>query len=384
MNDLPIYLDHNATTPVASEVRDAILPWLASHGASGFGNPSSAHRFGRLARAAFEKARAQVASLIGAEPDEIIFTGSGTEADNMAMFGIGPEPPATGRVLHSAVEHPGVAEPAKVLKRRGWRVDILPVDDQGRVDLGAAERLLREPADLISVMLAHNETGVVQPVAEIVDRARAAGAVVHTDAAQAVGKIHVDVGELGVDSLTIVGHKFYAPKGVAALYCRKGTRLRPLMVGGGQEQGRRPGTENVALVVGLGAAAQLAKANLEAEAHRQRELVEHLQARLRTSVPGLLRTVDPERGRVLPNTLHLQFPDCDAAALLAACPGVAASRGSACHTDDHGPPGVLQVMGRDIDHARGAVRLSLGRSTTEEDVVTAAAALAAAWQATRL
>jgi cysteine desulfurase len=349
-----------------------MLPWLGDR----WGNPSSAHAYGRQAAAAIGQARAEVADLIGARPEQIVFTGGGTEADNLALFG--PNVPRR-RIVVSAVEHPAIDLPARALEAEGWTREELPVDAQGRIDLIRAAEILAEPAGLLSVILAQNETGVIQPVAELAARARAAASdvIIHTDAAQAVGKIPVDVEALGVDLLTIVSHKLYGPNGIGALYVRDEDRpLRPLTRGGGQERGRRPGTEPVALIVGLGAACAVARHDLAQEAERVQALRARLWQRLREGIADLRWT--GEGAPLLPNTLHVRVPGHDGAAVLARAPQIAASTGSACHADDGSPSGVLGAMGLSSADARGALRLTLGRRTTEADVERAAAALVAA------
>lgn len=370
----PIYLDHNATTPVAEAVRDAMVPWLGLH----FGNPSSGHVYGRRAAEAVAEARRQVAELVGAEPAQIVFTGGGTEADNLALR---RAVVARNRVVTSAVEHPAVEEPARALQDEGWRWDQLGVDEAGRIDLERAAVTLSEPAGIVSVILAQNETGVVQPVAEVAALARGAAAdvVVHSDGAQAVGKIPVDVAALGVDLLTIVSHKLYGPCGIGALYVRDPDRVRGWALGGGQERGIRPGTEPTAMVVGLGAACQLAATDLEVERRRQAQLRDRLQAHLEAGIEGV--RVTGRGAERLPNTLHVCVPHCAGAAVLAGAPEVAASTGSACHADGEG--GVLYAMGIDPALLGGALRLSLGRRTTEGDVDVAAAALVRAWAQAR-
>ena len=370
----PIYLDHNATTYVHPRVREAMLPWLGDR----WGNPSSAHRYGREAAAAVQQARSEVAALIGAELEEIVFTSGGTEADNLAVLGPRVEP---RRIVVSAVEHPAVEAPSRRLEHAGWTRDELRVDASGIVNLEEARACLREPAGIVSVILAQNETGVLQPVAELARMARAANpeVVVHTDGAQAVGKIPVSVRALSVDLLTIVGHKLYAPAGIGALWVRKGVQLEPLTVGGGQERGLRPGTEPVAMIVGFGAACRAAAEDLATEAARQRGLRERLWRHLHAAIPGIVRT--GQGVPTLPNTLHVRLPDCRAAEVLAAAPEVAASTGSACHADTDGPSGVLGAMGWSASEAAGALRLSLGRCTTEADIERAAAALTRAYAA---
>ena len=366
-----IYLDHNATTPVHAEVAEAMRPWLGSR----WGNPSSRHPYGRDAAQALGEARERVASLIGAQADQLLFTSGGTEADNMAVL---CTQVARKRLVMSSVEHPAIVGPARVVEQDGWSVDELPVDARGVVDLARGDAL-DNPAGLVSVMLAQNETGVVQPVAEVCARAKAAAAdvVVHTDAAQAVGKIPVDVGNLGVDLLTIVSHKFYGPCGIGALWIRPGVQLRPLLFGGGQGGGLRPGTEPMPLVVGLGAACALAQRTMEEEAGRQRALRQRLWDRLSAGIEGLVRTA--AEAPTLPNTLHVCVPGRAGAELLAACPQIAASTGSACHADDATVSGVLGAMGLTARVAMGALRLTVGRSTTEADIDRAAAALIAAY-----
>ena len=365
----PIYLDHNATTPVHPEVVEAMLPFLTER----WGNPSSAHPAGRAARRGVEGARHAVAELLGARPHEIVFTSGGTESDNLAIHGALAG--RAGAVLTSPFEHPAVAAPLAWLAEQGRPVHELPVDSDGCFVPTAP---LPDDLALATVMLAHNETGAVQPVAALARRARAAGALVHTDAAQAVGKIPVDVGALGVDLLTIAGHKLYAPKGVGALFVREGVALQPFTRGAGQESGRRPGTENVAGIVALGAACRLAARRLVEEGERLAALRERLFALL-SAVPGLRRTVPGPRA--LPNTLHVRFPGTTGTRLLARCPGVAASTGSACHAGRETPSRSLRAMGLADDDALGAVRLSLGRGTTPDDVDRAGAQLVAAWRA---
>jgi cysteine desulfurase len=370
-----IYLDYNATTFVEPRVREVMLPWLTER----WGNPSSSHVHGRAAAEAVVCAREEVATLIGGRPEEIVFTSGGTEADNLAILGTKA---ARRRIVTTAVEHPAVEAPTDRLEQAGWARAVLPVDGRGLVDLARAREILREPTGILSVILAQNETGVLQPVAELARMAREATpeVVVHSDGAQAVGKIPVDVRALGIDLLTIVGHKLYAPCGIGALWVRTGTPLEPRTFGGGQERGLRPGTEPVALIVGLGAACRLAGDDLTTEATRQRNLRELLWRRLHETIPNLVRT--GEGVPTLPNTLHVRLPGCAAAAVLEAAPEVSASTGSACHADD-APSGVLGAMGLGAAEAAGALRLSLGRSTSETDIERAAAAIARAFAAAR-
>ncbi|MDA8333774.1 MAG: cysteine desulfurase family protein [Peptococcaceae bacterium] len=366
-----IYLDFNATTPVAPEAVAAMSTFWSGD----FYNPSAPYPEATTARAAVEDARAALAALLGSTPDTVVWTGGGTESDNWALRGWwASRPGGRRRLLISAVEHPAVAETAAALRAEGAQVAALPVDDRGVVRLDALEEALDVSTGLVSVMLANNETGTIQPVAEIARLAHAAGALVHTDAAQAVGKIEVAVGDLGVDLLTVAGHKFYGPKGIGALYIRPGLELPPLLAGGGQERGRRSGTENVPAVAGLGMAARLARTWLDSGGpDRQARLRDDLEKRLRETVPGC-RIFGRSAPR-LPNTLALAVPGRQGAALLAACPGIRAGTGSACHhPDDTGSP-TLRAMGVAPDWARGLVRLSLGRGTTAADIEAAAGIL---------
>lgn len=364
----PVYLDHNATTPIAREVAEAVWPHLTQD----FGNPSSASVQGRRARAAVDHAREQVAALVGAEPDEIVFTSGGTEANNIAIRGAARHL-ATRVAVTSCVEHPATAAPlAHLREHHGWRVHELAVDGACRVVL---DEMPSGAVGLGTLILAHNETGAIQPVPELAERVHQLGGLVHADAAQAVGKIPVAVDDLGVDLLSIAGHKLYGPKGVGALYVRRGTRVAPVVLGAGQEGGLRPGTENVAGIVGLGVAAELAARLLQDEGSRQSRLREALWDRLAHAIPGLVR-VSPVDG-CLPNTLMVAVPDRIGAEVLAEVSGVSASTGSACHAGVHSPSPALLAMGIDHDMALGALRLSIGRSTSEQDIDRAGAAIAA-------
>ncbi|NVJ22931.1 MULTISPECIES: cysteine desulfurase family protein [Myxococcus] len=374
----PLYLDHNATTPVDPEVVDAMLPYLREH----FGNPSSGHPYGRRAHQALEAARAQVAALIGAKPSEILFTSGGTEANNLAIRGTAEARAERRHLLTSTIEHPATKLPCDALEWRGWRVTWLPVDTEGRVRVEDAERALDAEGDetaLVSLMHSNNETGVLQPVADIAARAHRHGATVHTDAAQSVGKVPVDVKALGVDLLTLVGHKLRAPKGVGALYVREGTALRAVTLGGGQERGLRPGTENVPYAVGLGVACELAGQRLARGGDAALvALRERLWARLSEAVPGV--ALSGQGAQRLPNTLNVRFPGVRGGAVLAATPEVAASTGSACHDGGESASLVLRAMGIPEADALGAVRLSLGPDTTQEEVDRAVVVLARGWR----
>jgi cysteine desulfurase len=371
---LTIYLDNNATTPIAPEVREAMLPYLEDR----FGNPSSAHEDGRLAREAVERARAQVAALLGCEPESIVFTASGSEADNLAIKGVAlARLGERDHIITSAIEHPAVLSACRYLERRlGYRLTILPVDGFGIVDPEDVRRAIEPGTVLVSVMHANNEVGTLEPIAEIAGVAREHRIACHTDAAQSVGKVPVDVDELAVDLLAMTGHKLYAPKGVGALYVRPGTRLDSLIHGAGHEYGLRAGTENVPYIVGLGAACALAAERRRAGVpDRVRGLRDRLHAALQSAVPGLVLNGHPENR--LPNTLNVSFPDQDGESLLARTPSVAAATGSACHSGRTEPSSVLMAMGLDAQRAIGAVRLSVGHDTTAADVDAVATALAA-------
>lgn len=371
----PIYLDYNATTPVAPEVAAAIWPWLETD----FGNPSSSHAYGQRAHAAVGTARAEVAALIDAHAAEIVFTGNATEANNLALLGVARAVPEKRHMVVSAIEHPAVMQPALHLRELGWDITVVPVNEFGRVDAQAVVQCLRPDTALVSVMLANNEVGTLQPIAEIAALARANGSLMHTDAAQAAGKLPVNVDALGVDLLTLAFHKLYGPKGIGALYVRQGTPIKPILFGAGQEHGLLPGTENVALIVGAGETARLARERLPQITTHLHAMREQLLQRLSEGVPSLLLNGHPEHR--LPNTLHISFPGVSGRDLLAAAEaGVAASVGSACHSHGDAVSGVLAAMNCSAERARGAVRLSVGRETTAEDIDHAATALIAAWR----
>ncbi len=373
MSERAIYLDYNATTPVLPDVLDAMLPYLRDR----FGNPSSGHAFGRAAREAVERARQQLAALLSCAPEEIVFTSGGTEANNLAIRGVAEARPERRHVVTSTIEHPAVAAPCAWLESHGWRVTRRGVDSGGQVRPDEMAAAIDDATALVTVMHANNETGVVQPIEAIAETARSRGAVVHTDAAQSVGKIEVDVRRLGADLLSVAGHKLYAPKGVGALYVRAGTPLRPFVLGAGHERGMRPGTENVASIVGLGVAAERARLDLVAEGARLRRVRQELWDRLQASVPGL--ALNGHATERLPNTLSVRFPGVSGTAILAAAPTVAASTGSACHDGNESAPAVVVAMGVPPQDALGTVRLSLGRGTTAFEIERAAASLAESW-----
>jgi cysteine desulfurase len=360
----PIYLDYNASTPVAEEVAAAMRPFLSEH----FGNPSSHHWAGQPAKAALERARGQVAALLGCEPSEIVFTSGGTEANNHALKGAFFARPERGNhIVTTQVEHPAVLKPCQFLERLGAQVTYLPVDSTGWVDPDALRAALTPRTILVSVMHANNEVGTIQPIAELARITRERGVLLHTDAAQSVGKVPTRVEELGVDLLSVAGHKLYAPKGVGALYNRKGVTLEPLLHGAGHEGGRRAGTENVLLAVGLGAAAELTALDLPARGARLTELRDHLHAGLRELLGERLRLNGHAIAR-LPNTLNVSFVGCLGSEVLEALEGVAASTGSACHSGCHELSPVLKAMNVPEQVGLGAVRFSLGRSTTHEEL----------------
>lgn len=371
----PIYLDHNSTTPIADEVLDAMLPFLKDF----YGNPSSDHALGHRSREAIDKARTEVSSLIGAKAEEVVFTSGGTESNNLAIRGTAiSAAPSRRRIVTSTVEHPATAAPCALLESEGWTLTRLGVSAAGFVDPEALIGALGEDVALLTLMLAQNEIGSIMPVEVAARKARQFGVLIHTDAAQAIGKIQVDVDALGVDLLSIAGHKVYAPKGVGALYIRSGTALSPLLLGAGQEGGMRPGTENVAQIVGLGAACLLAKDRLEGEEKRLRGLTDELWRLLSPQVTGLIRH-SPKSGG-LPNTLMVSFPSVSGRELLTRADGVAASTGSACHAGLDVPSATLLSMGVPASVAQGAVRLSLGRSTTSHEISRAAEIIVGAYR----
>ena len=369
----PIYLDYNATTPVDPAVVEAMLPYLSLH----FGNPSSAHRYGYGAHDAVDKARSQVAGLLGCHADEIIFTGGGSESDNLAIRGIALARKERGNhIITQVTEHPAVLNACRALERlHGFRVTYLPVDEDGRVDLTDIEAVTGDSTVLITIMHANNETGTLQPLRAIAEIAHRHGALLHTDAAQSVGKIPTLVNELGVDLLTIAGHKLYAPKGIGALYVRRGLQLEPVIYGGGQESGYRAGTENVAFMVALGTACALAEAQLPESMSRLRALRDCLQNRLEQELPGRVH-LNGHQSERLPNTLNISVEGVIGEEVLAATPEIASSTGSACHEGNTDPSPVLLAIGRKRETALGALRLTLGRWSSEEEVERAARLLA--------
>jgi cysteine desulfurase len=370
----PVYLDNNGTTPVDPAVLKAMLPYLGDE----FGNPSSAHALGRRARDAIEAARAEVASLIGAKPGEILFTSGGTESSNIAIRGAASANPARNAIVTTTIEHPATEACCAFLEAQGRKVTRVAPNPDAVVDAEKFIAAVNENTALATIIHAQNETGTLQPVTEIGTVARKRGALVHADAAQSVGKIAVDVDVLGVDLLSIAGHKLYAPKGIGALYIRCGIDLSPLLLGAGQEHGRRPGTENVAYIVALGEACRIAKTHLRNGLHELRGLADELYARLKREIPGIKLVGHPVQR--LPNTLNVLFPDVSGRRLLENCPRVLASNGSACHADSEEPSAILTALGIPPHEALGSVRLSLGRHTSGADIATAASQLVAVWR----
>lgn len=367
----PIYFDYNATTPVDPRVLEAMLPYLREQ----FGNPSSSHAYGLATHDAVVRARGQVAALLGCAPEEIIFTGGGSEADNLAIKGIVEANHERGdHIITSQIEHPAVLATCRYLERRGFRVTYLPVDRYGRVDPDDVQQAISPRTILISIMHANNEVGTLQPLAAIGRLARERGIPLHTDAAQSVGKLPTRVDELGVDLLTVAAHKLYAPKGVGALFVRRGLHLEPLIHGAGHEGGRRAGTENVVGIVGLGEACRLARESLDEEADRLLRLRDWLHEGLVAQAGAVHLNGHPSER--LPNTLNVSFAGIEGNALLAATTEVAASTGSACHAGHTEPSAVLLAMGVAPELALGAVRFSLGRWTTQEEVARAISLLA--------
>lgn len=367
----PIYLDYNATTPTDPAVVEELLPYLAEV----FGNPSSSHPYGKKAREAVELARNRVAALLGCDSAQIIFTSGGTESNNQALIGAAFANRDRGKhIISTTIEHPAVVNPLHWLEGQGFTATYLPVDGAGRLDPQAVRRAVTGETILISVMHANNEVGTIQPLAEIGAIARERGIVFHTDAAQSVGKIPARVDDLRVDLLTVAGHKLYAPKGIGALFIRSGIKINTYLYGAGQEGGRRAGTENVPYIAALGKAAELASQRLASDGASILRLREHFHDRLRDLADGVMLNGHPTER--LPNTLNVSFSGVVGADLLAQTPEIAASTGSACHEGSGELSGVLKAMGTSREQGFGAVRLSLGRFTTVEQIDRAAEVLA--------
>ena len=370
----PIYLDYNATTPIDPDVREAMLPYLGEH----FGNPSTTHAYGKPAKNAVEHAREQAASLIGARAEEIVFTSGGSESDNQAIIGTALANKDMGNhIITMAVEHPAVLETCRYLEARlGFNVTYLPVDKYGLVSPDDVRQAITSRTILITIMHANNEVGTIEPIAEIGRIAREREIIFHTDAAQSCGKIPVNAGELNVDLLTVAGHKLYAPKGIGVLFIRQGVKIDSLIHGAGQEGGRRAGTENVPYMVGLGKACELAKKALPEYGPMVKALRDRLYRRI---VDGLGKNRVRLNGHPetrLPNTLNISIEGLIGDELLGKIPEIAASTGAACHAGSTEPSGVLLAMGVKRELALGALRLTLGRWSTEEEIDRAAGLIA--------
>ena len=359
-----IYFDNNATTAVAPEVFEAMTPFLTRL----YGNPSSIHTFGGQVMAHIDQARERLAALLGAQTSEIIFTSCGTESDNAALRSALLTSKGRNKLVVSQVEHPAILNVAKDLERNGTQVERIPVDANGRLDMERAKEVIDEQTALVSVMWANNETGNIQPVRELADLAHAKGALFHTDAVQAVGKVPMNLSEGWVDFLSLSGHKLHAPKGVGALYVRRGVRFHPFVIGGHQEDSRRAGTENVASVVGLGMAAELAAKNIDKENTQVARLRDHLEQGIVNAIPEV--RVNGDKEHRLPNTTNISFEYIEGESILNLLDqfGICASSGSACTTGSLEPSHVLRAMGLPYTAAHGAIRFSLSRYNTLEEV----------------
>jgi len=359
-----IYLDNNATTRTAPEAVQAMLPYFSEY----YGNASSIHKFGGRLAKVVEEGRAKVAAFLGADPSEIIFTSCGTESDNAAILSSLDVCPKRRKIVISTVEHPAILNLGKDLERRGYTVVKIPVDNLGRLDMERARETIDENTAVVSVMWANNETGNLYPVEELAELAHRAGALFHTDAVQAAGKVPFKLRDMEIDMLSVSGHKFHAPKGIGALYVRRGVRFRPFVVGGHQERGRRAGTENVPYIVGMGVAAELALASFDKENTYVRKLRDDLQARLVAAIPNVRVNGDQEHR--LPNTTNLSFEYIEGESILMHMDiyGICASSGSACTTGSLEPSHVMRAMGVPYTAAHGAIRFSFSRYNTQEDV----------------
>jgi len=368
-----IYLDYNATTPIHPAVAGEMNKYIYEY----FGNPSSGHWYGRKAHEGVEKARCRVSILLGCNPEDIIFTGGGTESNNYVIRGVAETFKNKGNhIITSVIEHPAVIKPCQYLEKKGYKITYLPVDRYGMVNPDDFKKAIRPSTILITIMHANNETGTIQPIKEISRIARSKKILVHTDAAQSVGKIPADVNELGVDFLTVAGHKLYAPKGVGALYIRRGIKIQPLILGAGHESGRRAGTENVIGIAGLGKACEILEKTMLKNSDRIKKLRDRLYRKLMNA--GLKIKLNGHFERRLPNTLNVSFIDVDSNKLLNKIPHIAASTGSACHSNVKEPSGVLTAMCIKPEDAFGAVRFSLGMWTTEEEIDLAIRAIKSA------
>lgn len=359
-----IYLDNNATTKVDPAVIDAMMPYLTEY----YGNPSSMHTFGGNVMHEIEHSRAQVAQLINADPREILFTSCGTESDNTALLATLQSYPGKRHIVTTRVEHSAIMNMCKHLSKQGYAITYLPVDSQGMIDLEDLKHAITHDTALVSIMFANNETGVIYPVDEIAQIVKERGVVFHTDAVQAVGKVPMDMQKLPADLVSLSGHKLHAPKGVGVLYVRRGTRFQPFMIGGHQENGRRGGTENVAAVIGLGKACEIAAQHLEYENTEVKRLCNKLESALLSSIPNSIINGNP--GTRLPNTTNISFEYVEGEGILLLLNehGICASSGSACTSGSIEPSHVLRAMGVPFTAAHGSVRFSLSRYTTESEI----------------
>ncbi len=359
----PIYLDYNATTPIDPRVAKAMLPFIHEH----FGNPSSSHAFGAAAKKAVERARSRTAELLRCRTEEVVFTSGGSESNNYAIKGVARANRHKGKhIITSSVEHPAVTEVCRYLEREGFETTYIPVDGYGLVDPARVEEAITEQTILITIMHANNEVGTIEPIREIARIARRRGVLTHTDAAQSVGKIPVHVDDLGVDLLSMAGHKLYAPKGVGALYIRDGVELEKIMHGAGHEMNRRAGTENVIEIVGLGEACAMITEDLPSYQERMLEMRDRLESGLKTKFPTIRVNGHPQNR--LPNTSSLGFRGLEATAVLSRATKIAASAGSACHSDRLEISSVLKAMDTPVEFAMGTIRFSVGRYTSGEDI----------------
>jgi cysteine desulfurase len=375
----PIYLDYNATTPIAREAAEAMVPFLFEH----FGNPSSSHLFGLTTKHAVEAARSQVTSLLGCQISEVVFTSGGTESNNQAIKGIALSRRQQGQhIITSAIEHPAVTEVCAWLETQGFRITVLPVDTWGQVDPADLEKAITSDTLLVTIMHANNEVGTLQPIPDLAAIAHRHDALMHSDAAQSIGKIPVNVDDLGVDLLSLAGHKLYAPKGIGGLYIRSGVELPPLLHGAGHERGLRPGTENVLEIVGLGKACQVAQRDLEGNMTHFEAMRDRLHKGLGRELGAGTMRLNGHPTQRLPNTLSLSFRGVEANVLLAEIgDGVAASAGAACHAGEVNLSAVLEAMQVPVEWAMGTVRFSVGRDTSSEEIDMAVQVVARAVRA---
>ena len=363
----PIYLDYNATTPIAKEVADAMKPFLYDH----FGNPSSAHEYGFKTKMAVEVARLQLADLLNCNYSEIVFTSGGTESNNYAIKGIALSNQEKGNhIITSSIEHPAVIEVCRYLEKLGFETTYLPVDKYGMVSAEDVRNAIKPETILITIMHANNEVGTIQPISEISEIAKEKGICFHTDAAQSIGKVKTDVQEMGVDLMSIAGHKLYAPKGIGAIYIRSGVELEKLIHGADHESNHRAGTENVLEIVGLGKACEIARKELKKNQLHYQKTRDHLYKLLKEALPDIRLNGHPEKG--LPNTLSISFPNVEANMIIAKLKGVVVSAGAACHSEGVKVSAVLEAMHVPIEYAMGTIRFSTGRETNMKDIEVAA------------